>query len=145
VYQLAGTSSGKRDSEPFALSTMACKWLSAQNAHAGYCRSVGAHLKLEQLGLRHKAHRNASASEATRATDAVKIRGVVAGQVHVDDQVDIRKVKASSVQVCRNQDPQPKCARLCKRGLRTQLTGAHAQRGAYRLDDFHPPPLEQRT
>lgn len=85
-----------------------------RTAHAGYCRSVGAHLELEQLGLRHKAYRNASGSKATRATDAVQIRGVVAGQVHVDDQVDKREVEASSVEVRRNQDPQPKCARLCK-------------------------------
>ena len=81
AYQLTGTSSGKRTNDPLALSTIACKQTKSQNRRPCKNGKDTRHLKLKKLSLRHKADREATGPKAPSATYAVKIRGVITGEV----------------------------------------------------------------
>ena len=101
------------------------------------------HLKLQKLSLRHKTDREATGPEAPSATYAVKVCGVAVGKVYVDDQVNVWQVKASGVEICRDQDPQPK--RPClRRAVSKRCIWEYSVR-AHRIDDLHTPLLQQRT
>ena len=97
------------------------------------------HLKLQKLSLRHKTDCEATGPEAPSATYAVKVRSVAVGKVYVDDQVNVWQVKASGIEICRDQDPQPK--RPCLRRAVSEMYMCDRRVKAHRVDDLHTPLL----